>query len=61
MKRTCHITWRVQAASEKFRRLRGVLDPSDSASEDIVVEHTGDGGKVVFRHRDGEEETLRLI
>lgn len=28
---------------------------------DVVVEHTGEGGKVVFRHRDGEEETLRLI
>jgi hypothetical protein len=28
---------------------------------DIVVEHTGEGGKVVFRFPDGEEETLRLI
>jgi hypothetical protein len=28
---------------------------------DVVVEHTTDGGKVVFRFPDGEEETLRLI
>jgi hypothetical protein len=28
---------------------------------DIVVEHTGEGGKVVFRNAEGDEETLRLI
>jgi hypothetical protein len=28
---------------------------------DIVVEHMGEGGKVVFRFPDEEEETLRLI
>ena len=28
---------------------------------DLVLEHTHEGGKVVFRHEDGSEEVLRIL
>lgn len=28
---------------------------------DLVLEHTGQGGDVVFRHEDGKEEILRIL
>lgn len=28
---------------------------------DLVVEHQGEGGKLIFKHTDGEEESLRVL
>ncbi|HEY3898252.1 MAG TPA: hypothetical protein VGM54_06550 [Chthoniobacter sp.] len=28
---------------------------------DLVVEHQQEGGKLIFRHADGEEESLRML
>ena len=28
---------------------------------DLVLEHVEEGGKLVFRHKDGSEETLRFL
>jgi len=28
---------------------------------DLVTEHQGEGGKLVFRHVDGEEEVLKVL
>lgn len=28
---------------------------------DVITDHTQHGGKLVFRHQDGREETLRIL
>ena len=28
---------------------------------DLFLEHTGQGGEVVFRHKDGREEIMRIL
>lgn len=28
---------------------------------DLVIEHQGEGGKLIFRHSDGEDEVLKVL
>lgn len=62
----------LELAREVHEQLQKIQEATGAASltevirralslYDLVVEHTGEGGKVVFRQADGEEETLRLI
>ena len=57
---------KAKAQIEIIRKRTGAASLTDIirravALYDLVTEHVGQGGKLVFRHADGREETLRLL
>jgi hypothetical protein len=67
---------RVRLSLDVSARVRAQLENLESRTEagsitevvrralslyDLVIEHQEEGGKLVFRHSDGEEELLRVL
>lgn len=56
----------TKANFESLRKRTGTASLTDLirksvALYDLVTEHAAEGGKVVFRHKSGEEEQLRFL